>query len=650
MSAGLVWSNLVAYSLQIGLLVGVAALAPAALRLRAPKGRLVYWHLLLAACLLLPAIRPWQRRVVAETVTMTSRVVAIGPAEAASARTYSAAEIALALAAAGAAARFGWLAIGFWKLRRYRRRSATLAAPVGWPKRVALRIAPELGSPVTFGAFRPVVLLPPQFPELDGRAREAILCHELLHVERGDWLFTVAEEVVRAVFWFHPAIWWLLGEIQLAREQAVDREVIERTNARDEYVDALLTIAGARPQLDLAPAPLFLRKRHLKQRVVSILRESPMSKKKLFSALTAAVCVLAAACWLVTNTFPLAAAPQVVSDSPGVTVDAGGGALLHRAPVAYPEGARVKGIQGAVVVDLTFDAAGNVADARVVSGPEELRKAALQSVLQWHFSREAAGTKRQVTISFQLPSENARAAEPTRPATGAMAFGPTGGRDMKAEQVTQMLAELRDEQKKSDSPELRFKIGVLQKTLEQAPAREQAARTIRSINVIGVSEDAKRELLSRLGSRVGTKLTPEAMRAMANTVREFDEHLAMPVVPVSADEVVVTIAAPTANAAPSGDGPRIKVGGNVQSTKLVRQPRPVYPPEAKEARIQGVVKLMAVIGKDGTVQQLEVISGHPLLVASALDAVRQWVYQTTLLNGDPVEVQTQIDVNYTLAQ
>jgi protein TonB len=62
------------------------------------------------------------------------------------------------------------------------------------------------------------------------------------------------------------------------------------------------------------------------------------------------------------------------------------------------------------------------------------------------------------------------------------------------------------------------------------------------------------------------------------------------------------------------------------------------------------VKLNATIAKDGTIQHLEVISGHPLLVQSALDAVRQWVYQPTLLNGQPVEVQTEIDVNYTLSQ
>ena len=95
---------------------------------------------------------------------------------------------------------------------------------------------------------------------------------------------------------------------------------------------------------------------------------------------------------------------------------------------------------------------------------------------------------------------------------------------------------------------------------------------------------------------------------------------------------------------------RITIGGNVQSAKLVRQPRPVYPPLAKQARISGTVKLAALISKDGTIQDLKVISGHPLLIPSALEAVKQWVYQPTLLNGEPVEVSTQIDVNFTLSQ
>ena len=95
---------------------------------------------------------------------------------------------------------------------------------------------------------------------------------------------------------------------------------------------------------------------------------------------------------------------------------------------------------------------------------------------------------------------------------------------------------------------------------------------------------------------------------------------------------------------------QIRVGGNVQSAKLVNQPKPAYPPLARQARIQGVVKFNAVIGRDGSIQNLTLVSGHPLLVPSATDAVRQWRYQPTLLNGEPVEVVTQIDVNFTLSQ
>lgn len=95
---------------------------------------------------------------------------------------------------------------------------------------------------------------------------------------------------------------------------------------------------------------------------------------------------------------------------------------------------------------------------------------------------------------------------------------------------------------------------------------------------------------------------------------------------------------------------QIRVGGNVQAAKLIRQPKPLYPPLAKQARIQGTVRFNAIIGKDGAIANLQVVSGHPLLVPSALEAVKQWVYQPTLLNGDPVEVVTQIDVNFTLSQ
>jgi|SRR5579862_1250573 len=93
---------------------------------------------------------------------------------------------------------------------------------------------------------------------------------------------------------------------------------------------------------------------------------------------------------------------------------------------------------------------------------------------------------------------------------------------------------------------------------------------------------------------------------------------------------------------------RIRVGGNVQQAKLIRQPKPAYPPLARQARISGHVLLDVIVNKDGTIRDLSLISGHPLLVPAAMEAVKQWVYQPTLLNGVAVEVVTKIDVNFTL--
>ncbi len=93
---------------------------------------------------------------------------------------------------------------------------------------------------------------------------------------------------------------------------------------------------------------------------------------------------------------------------------------------------------------------------------------------------------------------------------------------------------------------------------------------------------------------------------------------------------------------------RIRVGGNVAEAKIVNRVQPVYPPLAKQARVSGTVRLNAVISRDGSIQDLQVVSGHPLLVQAALQAVRQWRYSPTLLNGEPVEVVTVIDVNFTL--
>jgi TonB family protein len=647
------WSNLVAYWLQVTMLVAASALAAWVFRVSPPRARLIFWQAVLACCLLLPAVQPWERRIViARPVSMAAPARESTPAPATPLSGWSPLALAFEILAAGAGLRLSWIGLGLLRLRRYRQRSRDLAEldPQLADLRNALAptarlcLSDEVRSPVTFGAVHPVVLLPAVFPDLDPRAQRAIVCHELLHVSRGDWLFTVAEEALRAIFWFHPAIWWLLGQVQLSREQTVDREAVAITDSRNEYLDALLAIAGGRPQPDLAPAPLFLRRRHLKKRVASILMEARMSKARLTAAVAASAMVLLAAAWISVGAFPLAAAPQAVADAEGVSVEVGAATLAHRAGVNYPDAARAAGVQGVVALEALLAANGTVSDVRVLSGPEALRAAALEAALQFHFTRATGAGWKQISITFALPKD-AASPKPSRIVT-------------------------------------RF------------PAPPAGAETVivKAIQIRGLSAAAEQELRALLPLSDGGTLTVDSWRKLEEAVQAYDEHLIIGLGKVGTAEVTINIIAPPGRAtslaggvrwfssapggqqrdviggvisggpvasaepaSPSADGKppiptRIRVGGNVQASKLTSQTPPEYPPLAKQARIQGVVKMEAIIDNDGKVVNVHILSGHPLLAPAAMEAVRQWQYAPTLLNGQPVQVLTQVDVNFTLPQ
>jgi protein TonB len=107
---------------------------------------------------------------------------------------------------------------------------------------------------------------------------------------------------------------------------------------------------------------------------------------------------------------------------------------------------------------------------------------------------------------------------------------------------------------------------------------------------------------------------------------------------------IVKATPPTPPSAP------VPVGGDVQAGKLIFGPKPAYPQLARTTRAEGTVRIQAVIGRDGAIRNVQLISGPPLLVAAAMEAVRQWRYRPTLLNGQPVEVITVVDVNFTLSR
>lgn len=425
MTAALWLRNLAAFALQSGVLVLAGVLVQRLFRIREPRASLAYWRTLLVVCLLLPFCQPW--RVVAPpatgSVVMNSAPdePTAAPTETATstpARSSLAAEaIVLAVLVAGLAVRGGWLVIGAWVLGRIRRAATPLAplpdaiarAQVRVGTTAAMCVSSRIAGPITFGLRYPIVVFPPDVASMDESVLHAIACHELLHVRRRDWLLQIVEEGVRTLLWFHPAVWWLIGRIQLSREQVVDQAAVRLIESRERYVEALLAVAIAKSPGILTPAPAFLRRSLLKKRVAQILQESTMTTRRLILAMGASAGALALAALLVVRSFPLEAQgqPQAAGSRP-VAIVKGGEHLLHGELPEYPKRAIEQRVEGDVTLDIAVDDQGEVSDARVLNGPDELRKAALESVLGWHYSPSSIrSASTQATLHFNLSAANA---------------------------------------------------------------------------------------------------------------------------------------------------------------------------------------------------------------------------------------------------
>lgn len=306
--------NAVAYLAQVTIVVLICAGLPRLLGLRSPGVHYAFWRIVLVVCLLLPIVQPWQPASMTfvpapqpqPPVTDTAvRAPAPAPAQAAAAIDwFAAAQIAVA---AGILLRLAWLALGAARLRRLRRRATDTA--IGFDDlKSAIGTAPpilwssDVRHPVTFGVFRPVVLLPAAIKAIDLPAQRAIVAHELHHVRRRDWCWVIAEEILRSVFWFHPAMWWLVSRVQLARETVVDELSILATNARRTYLDTLLAFAD---DTGLSSSPAFSARRHLFHRVMLLSKEGGMSSIRIAVTSCALLAALAAGSWGAVNAFPL---------------------------------------------------------------------------------------------------------------------------------------------------------------------------------------------------------------------------------------------------------------------------------------------------------------------------------------------------------
>ncbi len=380
------------------------------------------------------------------------------------------------------------------------------------PRHVELRISSETDVPLSYGLFRPVIILPAQSDGWSEDRRAVVLLHELTHIRRLDSLWCLVSQLACAAYWFHPLVWLAAARFRQEQERSCDDAVIIAGATQSAYAGHLVALAGSlssRSALGMAEA------KGLEQRIRALL--DPHRKRRSLSR-RAAVAALSA---ILICAIPFAAMRARAQDN-GPKASVSG-------TVRDPSGAVVPG-------------------ARVL-----------------------------------LKNQNGKNQETTNAnAAGTYSF--------------------------QSIPAGKYDIEV------SAPGFAKYQR-----QAVDVSGAAGVDVSLMVG-------------AVSETV-----------------DVVGKGPAPAPHAS-AGTPVRIRVGGNVQATRLLKQMKPVYPADAQAAGIEGTVLLRAVISKEGTLLNLSAInqSVDPELVQAAIDAVKQWRYQPTLLNGQPVEVITTITVNFRL--
>jgi TonB family protein len=804
-------ANLVAWAIQAAVVVLVAAPLPRALGMWSPRVRMGYWRAVLLGCLLLPLLQPWiVREAPVQPVAPAASVEVRGqaspggaaavPAPAPQAERAWWPPIGVAeVLVAGILLRLAWLGLGVFTVGRLRRSARPL-----WPRPSSVDRAATLAEtdaeflvsatssrPVTCGLLWPVVLVPRTFETFPEHEQTAIATHELLHVGRADWVRNAFDEVVRAILWFHPGIWFVINQLQLAREQVVDREAVRRLGTRQPYLEALLRMAKPAPRLVLTPASLFLKRAHLRQRVTLLVKEASMSRTRIVGSLAVMAVVIFIGGRLAVSAFPLqqagaktpgvaTAAPKltaarigpldlensslrgvlstlstatgiaiateipdrvldrpitmkfaagmpveqvldfiaksiggsyrvtsersvvltgtVVGDGqssgqatgaprPGMTT--GGGAGMGRGSGGGVSGGVAGGVPGGVTggmvggvaggvgggvpggvvggvaggfdtagffasslgagttnlvaralppvggatgnakVFVTIDGSGHVSRTGFVSATTgDLVAAAVEAAKQWVFEPSEL-PERETVIAFNFGAMPAGQDVPTVRIGGTIA-PPTKVRDVKPIYPKEAI-------------EARIQgVQILEISVDPA-GNVIDARALRGQRVlVGPAIDAVLQWKFTEWSR------PER-RLMTVTVNFTLDGGATPDLGMPARDTPAG-GAMTPAPIPAGWPPdAIRVGGNIRPPNRIVDAKPVYPDVAQKARVQGVVIFDVLIGPDGKVKDARVLRSIPLLDQAAYDAVMQWEFTPTLLNGNPISIIMTCTVNFTLS-
>lgn len=508
-------------------------------------GLLLIWPLLSVA---MPQIQIplWPVLRTHDAVTVQQTVLAVGPRTAMSHTVNWPATIWIV----GALFSLIPVALGHFSVYRIARRAIwqndegsihllqNLCRELGLKRVPALLVVAEPVVPLTFGLWRPQILLPADYTRWSPLRQRAVLLHELAHIQRRDVLSQLFAKLVTAIWWFQPLCWINCLTLRRESERACDALVLAAGVRPSDYAAQLFEIAHSFSQGQgwSSAGITVVRRSELEVRLRAILNPYPISgTKKLFF-----VALVALAIW------SLAASAITLSPQP---TNSSGDISMKRTLLSGLLSS--VGLSAATISGSLFDPSGAAVS--------------------------------QAKASLYNPETKATAETTTTP-DGKFAFDslPAGQYILRV-----------------DKPGF--------------------ASLFREFNV-GADSNLERGLTLKLGTKEET-----AMTQVTNGERTAYGQ--------------------------SSDPRQVRIGGKVAQANLITKVQPIYPASAKAAHIQGTVDLETVISKDGVPEEIRVVSSpDDDITQSALEAVRQWRYRPTLLNGEPVEVVTNVIVNYTLSQ
>jgi TonB family protein len=406
------------YSVQFALLVGLAFIAAFLTRIKHPFPTLYFWQSILGLSLILPVLDSvlnfsppvfdpvfqYQIESSASTVPASDNFSYWAP-------------LLLSVLSAGNIFNLGRLMLGFSRLRILRGKASLLdPEPDNLAqlrdrlyKQCVVKVSREIEVPLTFGLLHPVILVPEKFRLLDKEQQECIICHELLHISRRDWLLNLSEQIIKSLLWFHPAIYFLIKEINLSREKLIDARVVGITGKRNVYLNALWRMIQPGAAENLYPVVPFAGRSHLLKRVKFLSIEDKITRR-LFrrQSIAAAMSFLLVMILTVSGGHSVSPiglekvfvgttestsnendVPDNSSEKPDgqplrLSAAEASTLLLKRVNPVYPKDAKMSGISGVVRCSVRIDRMGKVKDITVIRSPDRvLSDASVEALKQW---------------------------------------------------------------------------------------------------------------------------------------------------------------------------------------------------------------------------------------------------------------------------